>query len=97
MLRKGQPVKFSKPMSTMRVVLGVIENGAIYKQDIVTESGLKEGQVRSALFNLTYVGCIKLGKDREGRTIYIAPGTVNEVSDLLLGINSIFNHRFTSS
>lgn len=37
MLKKGQPVKFSRPMSTMRVVLMAVEQGHQYRHDILRE------------------------------------------------------------
>lgn len=49
MLKKGQPVKFSRPMSTMRVVLLAVEQGHQYRHDILKETKLKQGQVNSAL------------------------------------------------
>ena len=80
-------------MSTMRTVLALVEQGAQYRQDILDQSGLKLGQVTSALWNLTYIGAIKLGKDANGRTIYMSPGRHYGVAPCLRGVRSIFDVR----
>lgn len=94
MLKKGQPVKFSKPMSTMRIVLSEVEQGNGTRYLITKETGLRDGQVKSALFNLAYIGAIKLVTDREGRRYYVCQGAmVGGVADCLVGVNSVFNPR----
>ena len=93
MLKKGQPVKFSRPMSTMRVVLMAVEQGYQYRHDILKETKLKQGQVNSALWNLTYIGAVVRETDKEGRSIYILPGTLRKVAPCLMGVRSIFDVR----
>ena len=93
MLKKGQPVKFSRPMSTMRVVLMAVEQGHQYRHDILKETKLKQGQVNSALWNLTYIGAVMRETDKEGRSIYILPGMLRRVAPCLMGVRSIFDIR----
>jgi hypothetical protein len=98
MLKKDKPVKFTRPMSTMRVVLLAVEHGFESQADIVDETKLLVGQVRSALWNLIFVGAVVRGKDATGRSIYVLPGRISCVSNCLKGVNSIFNARpFTRS
>lgn len=93
MLKKGQPVKFSRPMSTMRVVLMAVEQGHQYRHDILKETKLKQGQVNSALWNLTYIGAVMREADTEGRSIYVLPGMLRKVAPCLMGVRSIFDIR----
>ena len=93
MLKKNQPVKFSRPMSTMRTVLLAVEHGYQYQRDILTETKLKAGQVQSALYNLVYIGVIVREVDDQGRSIYLIPGTNYSVAKCLCGVRSIFDVR----
>lgn len=94
MLKKGQPVKFSRPVSTMKTVFEAIEQGHVYRQEIVTITKLEQGKVRSALFNLCFVGAVRLVQDKEGRSMYALPGAwLQPTPRILCGINSIFNCR----
>ena len=93
MLKKGQPVKFTRPVSTMRTVLLAVEHGFEYRQDILKETGLKAGQVQAALYNLTYIGVINRGTDEHGRSIYMLPGRIYGVAPNLKGVRSIFDVR----
>ncbi len=90
MLKKGQPVKFSRPVSTMRTVLSVVENGYMFKHDIISESGLKPGQVSSALYNLVFIGAVQRQTDGRGRSAYTVGGRHYGVAPCLRGISSIF-------
>lgn len=94
MLKKDQPVKFSRPMSTMRVVLLAVEQGKQYRYEILKETGLKAGQVNSALWNLTFIGAVVRDVDREGRSVYLLPGKIYRTAPCLLGVSSIFNVRY---
>ena len=96
MIKKGQMLKLTKP-STMRMVLNCIENGLSSRLEIAEETGLRAGQVKSALHNLAYIGAIKSATDEQGRNIYILPGRAREIARCLCGVNSIFNARFTTS
>jgi hypothetical protein len=93
MLRKGQIVAFTRPMSSMRRVLDAIEVGNSRQQEIREYTGMRQGQVASALYNLTYVGAIVLVKDDTGRSCYLLPGGRGEVAKCLKGVSSIFNVR----
>ncbi len=93
MLKKNTPVKFSRPMSTMRTVLLAVEHGFQYRHDILTETKLKAGQVQAALYNLTFCGIVVRGVDDNGRSIYSLPGTNYGVAKCLCGVRSIFDVR----
>ena len=93
MLKKNQPVKFSRPMSTMRTVLLAVEHGHQYRHDILTETKLQAGQVQAALYNLTFIGVIVREIDAQGRSIYLIPGTNYGVAPCLCGVRSIFDVR----
>lgn len=92
MLKKNQThFKYTRPMSNMRVVLSAIEQGYRYKHEIVEETKLYEGKVKSALLNLTFIGAIGLCHDKQGRTYYETPDRFDGVAQCLKGVNSIFN------
>lgn len=93
MLKKNQLVKFVRPMSTMRTVLALIEQGHELRHDIVDASGLRLGQVVSALYNLKFIGCIRTDTDAQGRTVYRSPGRLYGVAPCLCGVRSIFDAR----
>ena len=94
MLKKGQMVKFSKPVSSMKTVYEAIEQGHCYRHVLIKETGLNENQVRAALWNLSFISAIKRVTDDQGRTMYVLPGAwVTPVSPCLLGVSSIFNCR----
>lgn len=93
MLKKNQPVKFSRPMSTMRTVLLAVEHGYQSRHDILTETKLKAGQVQAALYNLTFIGVVVREVDAQGRSVYLIPGTHYGVAKCLCGVRSIFDVR----
>lgn len=94
MLRKNQPVKFSRPISTMRTVFEAVEQGVDSRAAIVEETGLLLSKVRAALFNLTFIGVIHRYEDDQGRSRYTIPGRmVGEVAGCLKGVRSIFDVR----
>lgn len=94
MLRKGQLVAFTRPMSTMRQVLSSVEMGNGNVHTIVADTRLKKGQVSSALYNLAYIGAIKLSTDVNGRGVYVIPGAEKVTTGrCLLGVRSIFDAR----
>ncbi len=78
-------------MSTMRTVLALIEQGSEYRHAIVEASGLRVGQVTSAIYNLRFIGAIQLGTDEQGRTVYRSPGRMYGVAPCLRGVRSIFD------
>lgn len=93
MIKKGQMLKFSRPMSTMRTVLECVENGISHRADIVTKTKLTPGQVKSALHNLAFIGAILSSTDEQDRRVYILPGQITTIAKCLCGVNSIFNVR----
>jgi hypothetical protein len=93
MLKKNQPVKFERPMSTMRQVYLSIEQGNKYRGDIQADTKLLQGQVQSALWNLVYIGAVVRKDDKEGRSVYQVPGMEYTVAKNLLGVRSIFDVR----
>ena len=90
MLKKNHNPRHQKPMSKMRVVLSAVEIGCTKRQEIAEETGLRMGQVSSALWNQSYIGAVIVVKDAQGRYSYQTPGK-QTVSKCLCGVNSIFN------
>jgi hypothetical protein len=93
MIKKGQLVKFSRPVSSMKTVYFSILNGHNSRREIMEDSGLNENQVRSACWNLSFVGAIIRLNDSEGRTRYEIPGGWQPTAPCLRGVSSIFNAR----
>ena len=93
MLKKGQLVAFTRPMSTMRRVLDAIEVGNSRQIDIREYTGMRQGQVASALYNLVFVGALLRETDDQGRSVYFTKGMIGSVPGCLKGVNSIFNPR----
>lgn len=96
MIRKGQSdFKFIRPMSNMRVVLLAVEQGNCTRRAIIEATGLIDGKVKSALFNLSFIGAVKKSRSREGTTIWITPGSweAEPVAKCLKGVRSIFDVR----
>lgn len=93
MLKKNTPLKFTRPYSTMRSVLSAVEQGQGARVDIVASTGLHTGQVRSALYNLVYIGALIRETDDSGRSVYCLPGRVKGVAPCLRGVRSIFDVR----
>ena len=77
----------------MRSVLMAVENGLGARVDIVASTGLHTGQVRSALYNLVYIGALLRETDESGRSVYSLPGRVKGVAPCLRGVRSIFDVR----
>jgi hypothetical protein len=88
MLKKGKQVMFVKPMSTMRRCLEAVEQGNDNRQSVMDATGLRMGQVRSALYNLTFIGAVHLLTDKQGRSIYTTQA--HAVAPCLCGVSSIF-------
>lgn len=91
MLKKGQSVKFTRPVSTMKTVLRAVEQGKSTRFEIQEETGLRIGQISSALYNLTFIGVIHRIDDAQGRSTYRIPGRIYGFPDNLKGIRSIFD------
>jgi hypothetical protein len=95
MLKKGKPLPLKKP-STMQAVLKAIENGCVYRQDVIEFTKLEFGQVKSALHSLVFIGLLQRSKDVTGRSVYSLPGRWSgEAPDCLRGVSSVFQPRFT--
>jgi len=77
----------------MRTVFEAVDRGLSHRQVIVDETKLQIGQVRSALFNLVYIGAVLATKDAQGRSMYGIPGRLTGVAPCLLGVRSIFDVR----
>ena len=80
MLKKDKTVPFVHPMGTMKQCLDCVNDGLGLSRLIVERTGLREGQVKSALYNLTFIGAIKRAADRQGRMGYVVPGAAVEVT-----------------
>lgn len=75
----------------MRRVLGAVEMGNERHADIVAATGLRMGQVVSALYNLAFIGAVIRSVDKQGRSIYVTPGRIGPVARNLRGVRSIFD------
>lgn len=96
MIRKGRPLPLEKP-SNMRVVLNSVEMGHQYRREIIDHTGLRDGQVKSALHNLVFIGLLVRKEDEQRRSIYLSPGQWHsQVAANLKGVRSIFDVRFTT-
>jgi hypothetical protein len=78
----------------MQLVYHAIGNGYSTYSEILKETGLKPGAVRSALTNLTFVSMIEKDTDIQGRRIYILPEALKKSSGWS-NASSVF--AFTSS
>lgn len=97
MLKKGQPLQFKRPFSSMRLVLSAIEDGNCSLKSIRDATRLNKGQVAGAIANLAYIGAIcTKKKDIHGRAMYTLPGQIVGAPDCLKGVNSVFNPLITS-
>ena len=92
MLKKGQMVKFARPVSSMKTVYEAIEQGVCCRHTLIAETKLNENQVRAALWNLSFISAIKRVDDANGRTMYVLPSAWTEpVAQNLRGVSSIFH------
>jgi hypothetical protein len=82
-------VMFVKPMSTMRRCLEAVEQGNDNRQSVMDATGLRAGQVRGALHNLSFIGAVQVRTDSNGRVIYTTQA--HAVAPCLCGVSSIFN------
>jgi hypothetical protein len=94
MLRKNHVLTLKRD-STMKMVHSCVELGIRTKEDISKDTGLRIGQVKSALYNLVFIGLLRFTKENGNPSVYylideIEAGLTNEC---LKGINSIFNHK----
>lgn len=91
MLKKGQPIKFKRPMSSMGVVLSAIQCGHQTNVEIQLETKLSRRQVSGAIENLAFIGEILTGnKNEKGCALYVLPDKLT-VGACLKGASSIFN------
>lgn len=93
MLKKNQPVKLSKPNSTMRLVYDSIKDGNHSLEKIRVDTKKFIGQVKSAVYNLSHIGMVK-PVDVNGRTHWYLPDQVPQSelasSDIFKNCPSIF-------
>ncbi len=81
----------------MKLVLTAVENGCKYRVDVINETGLELGQVKSALHSLVFIGLLTRLNDAQGRSVYALPGRwVGDAPDCLRGVSSVFQPRFTN-
>lgn len=66
MLKKGHPIKFSRPSSLMDRVFKAVQDGHTSKMRIVVATSLPFQRVTTALYALTFSGNLVMTK--EGRT-----------------------------
>jgi hypothetical protein len=91
-LKKDHIVKFTRPMSNMRVVLMSIEQGNHSQQAILDDTGLQALAMKSAIMNLLYIAAIQKSDDRQGRRIYFVQGQhVGQVGDCWKYASSAFH------
>lgn len=91
-LKKDHVVKFTRPMSNMRVVLMSIEQGNHHHSAILEDTKLQRAKVDSAILNLLFIQAIQRGDDREGRKIYFVAGQqVGKVGDCWKYASSAFH------
>ena len=90
MLKKGQPVKLRNPSGTMSRVYESITKGHHYQEHIRRDTGLLIGQVRSAIYSLSYVGMIYPGGVNKRRGWYLHPPE-SKASSIFSGATSIFS------
>ena len=68
MLKKNQAPRLNHD-STMGVVFNCIAQSPKTRTEVILETRLRSGQVKSALHNLVYVGLVSFSKDGE-RILY---------------------------
>lgn len=94
-IRKGKPLPLEKPSNMQRVLLAV-GHGCRNRREVMDETKLQEGQVRSALHNLVFIGLLHRHRDEHGRSIYMTPGQWhNRTPACFIRVASIFHARFT--
>lgn len=93
MLKKNHNPTFTRPDSAMRVVLQAVEDGKQTRKEIVSSTRLEDGKVRSALYNLAFIGAVVRRSDRNRISVYSVPNTRVEMRTpaCLKGIRSIFD------
>lgn len=91
-MKKNQPVKFHKPASTMRRVFQSITDGNHSRIKIAVDTGLRDGQIKSALYNLSFIGLIDVRKEN-GKSRYMLADKDESpaCSACFRFVNSIFN------
>lgn len=90
MLKKGQQLKLKRHNSTMSVVYQSIRDGNHTTQKICVDTRLLVGKVRSAVWNLVYVGMIHQEREN-GVTRYFVGDTERPKSYNSPATNFIFN------
>jgi hypothetical protein len=92
MLKKNHATTL-KNDSTMGIVYSCVANGVSTRAEIIKSTKLRHGQVKSALYNLVFVGMLTFEKVNHGSAVYSLVGVGDSFCDCFKGVNSVFNHK----
>lgn len=80
MLKKNAPISFKIPQSTMSLVYQAIREGHRSPEKIRAVTGKTPSQVRSALYNLSFVGMIVPARI-DGKTRWVTVAEADSAED----------------
>jgi hypothetical protein len=98
MLRKNEPVKFTRPDGVMKTVYGAVEQGCSTRREIEDYTGLDSRRVKAAVYNLVFVGVI-CRQGKRHKSTYHLPDTHPQYREGIFpncfkGVRSVFDaHR----
>ena len=78
--------------STMGRVYKCVSHESKTRDEIVRETGLRHGQVKSALHNLVFIGLLAFDKEGTKSAKYFKREGNTTFPDCLKGVSSVFNH-----
>ena len=95
MLRKNEPVKFTRPDGVMKTVYGAVEQGCITRREIEDYTGLDSRRVKAAVYNLVFVGVI-CRQGKRHKSTYHLPDTHPKYREGIFpncfkGVRSVFD------
>ena len=95
MLRKNEPVKFTRPDGVMKTVYGAVEQGCITRREIEDYTGLDSRRAKAAVYNLVFVGLI-CRQGKRHKSTYHLPDTHPQYRDGIFpncfkGVRSVFD------
>lgn len=95
MLRKNEPVKFTRPDGVMKTVYGAVEQGCITRREIEDYTGLDSRRVKAAVYNLVFVGVI-CRQGKRHKSTYHLPDSHPQYRDGIFpncfkGVRSVFD------
>lgn len=95
MLRKNEPVKFTRPDGVMKTVYGAVEQGCITRREIEDYTGLDSRRVKAAVYNLVFVGVI-CRQGKRHKSTYHLPDTHQKYREGIFpncfkGVRSVFD------